>query len=112
MTWMTNNPVATTTASVVTMARSLPKAGPLSEMAVAPLIWFHSQFTAEPAASAKSLAMSLKAESAMEPAAPPAREVRQPTGSVSEQPISRASSPPPPRRRNRRGRGPPTPGSK
>ena len=45
-------------------------------------------------------------------AAPPAREVRQPTGSVREQPISRVSSPTLPRRRNRRRRARPTPRSR
>ena len=38
MIWMMNRPVATTTARVVTMARSRVMADPVSEMAVAPLI--------------------------------------------------------------------------
>ena len=38
MIWMMNRPVATTTAKVVTMARSRVMAEPVSEMVVAPLI--------------------------------------------------------------------------
>ena len=63
MIWMMNRPVATTTAKVVTMARSRVMADPVSEMAVAPLIWPQSQLTAESAAFPKSLAMAPKAES-------------------------------------------------
>ena len=88
MIWMRNSPVATTTASVLTMARSRVMADPVSETAVAPLICLHSQFTASPAALPKSLAIWLNAESAIEPAALPARSARHPAGSVSEQPIS------------------------
>ena len=102
---MRNKPVATTTARVLTMARSRVMADPVSETAVAPLIWPHSQFTASPAAFPKSLAMSLKAESAIEPAAPPATSARHPAGSVSEQPISRPSSLRRPPRHSRRARG-------
>ena len=87
---MMNSPVATTTAKVVTMARSRAMADPVSEMAVAPLIWPQSQLTAESAALPKSLAMAPKAESAIDLAAPPARSARQPAGSVSEQAISSA----------------------
>lgn len=105
MIWMTNRPVATTTARVVTMARSRVNAEPERLMAVAPLIWPHSQFTASPAVVPKSLAIALNAEPAMELAAEPARSERQAPGLVSEQPISSPSSSPPlPPRSHARGR--------
>ena len=109
MIWMMNSPVATTTAKVVTMARSRAMAEPVSEIAVAPPIWSQSQLTAESAAFPKSWAMAPNAESAIDLAAPPARSARQPPGSVNEQAISSASSPRPPRRRSCRARVPMTP---
>ena len=83
MIWMMNRPVATTTAKAVTMARSRVMAEPVSEMAVAPLIWPQSQLTAESAAFPKSWAMAPKAESAIDSAAP-AGQIGQATTRIGE----------------------------